>query len=62
MDLIGWYLATMHSIVGHDTTARFIGAPTGDRAECVICRYDRNPTAENRRAVEQALSRPGGTP
>jgi hypothetical protein len=56
MDTIGWYIATMHSILGHDTTARVIGAAPGDRADCVICQYDRNPTAENRPAVERALA------
>lgn len=61
MDPIGWYIATLHSILGHDTAARVIGEPAGDRSACVICRYDREPTTENRKAVEQALApAPGG--
>ncbi len=59
MDTIGWYIATLHSILGHDTAARVIGEPPGDRSECVICRYDRHPTAANRAAVEEALAPDG---
>lgn len=60
MDPIGWYIANLHRLLGHDKTAMVIGAPAYDRADCLICRYEREPTDENRRAVEQALTPTGG--
>ena len=43
MDTIGWYVATMHSLLGHDKTAAFIGQPPGDKDTCLICQYERYP-------------------
>jgi hypothetical protein len=56
MDRIGWYIATLHSLVGHNTAARYLGQPAGDRSECIICRYEQHPTSESRQAVIDALS------
>ena len=60
MDKIGWFIATMHQMVGHDTAAAFIGFPPGDRSACVMCQYEANPSAERRQAVIDAIgtSRP----
>jgi hypothetical protein len=55
MDRIGWYIATLHSLVGHDTAARYLGQPAGDRSECIICRYEQHPTPESRQAVIEAI-------
>jgi hypothetical protein len=41
MDTIGWYLASLHHTLGHRATARFLGMPEGDLADCILCRYER---------------------
>jgi hypothetical protein len=56
MDLIGWFIATLHSLQGHDKAAAMIGQEPGDKRLCVICRYERYPTDENRAAVIAALA------
>jgi hypothetical protein len=40
LDTIGWFIATLHQMLGHVVTARFLGQPVGDRGECILCRYD----------------------
>lgn len=59
MDPIGWFLVTLHGLLGHDKAAAFIGQPAGDRDACVICAYERQPTAEARQAVIRAIGVPG---
>ena len=56
MDTIGWYVATMHSLIGHDKTAAFIGQPSGDKDACLICQYERSPDERKRQAVINALA------
>lgn len=58
MDLIGWYIATLHDLLGHDIAAAVLGVHPGDKAECLICAYERQPIPERKRAVEAALARP----
>lgn len=55
MDVVGWFIATTHQLLGHDKAAGFIGVPPGDRRRCLICQYERDPTPENKAAVETAL-------
>lgn len=59
MDTIGWFIATLHQLIGHDKTAAVIGASAGDKTACVICAYEREPSDENRAAVLRALRPPG---
>lgn len=56
LDTVGWYLATMHQLLGHDATAAFIGAPAGDKAACVQCQHESDPSPESRQAVIRALA------
>jgi len=56
LDLIGWYIATLHSLIGHDKAASFIGAPIGDRQHCLICQYEHSPDDRKRQAVIDALA------
>jgi hypothetical protein len=60
MDRIGWYIATLHSMLGHAKTAQFIGQPEepGDRELCIICAYERQPTPARRQAVIDAIGSP----
>lgn len=55
MDPIGWAIANLHSMLGHDKAAMVLGVPAGDKDACVICRFERDPTGENRAAVYDAL-------
>jgi hypothetical protein len=60
LDIFGWFIATMHDLIGHDKTAAFIDQPAGNRDACLICTYDRERTEEARQAVIAALARNGG--
>lgn len=59
MDGIGWYIATLHSLLGHEKTAVVLGVDPGDTSACLICAYECEPTAERKRAVEDALAASG---
>jgi hypothetical protein len=56
LDAIGWFIASSHQLLGHDTTALMLGQPPGDRAACLICRHERRPTEATRQAVIRALA------
>jgi len=43
LDPIGWFIVTTHQPIGHDKTAALIGAPAGDKSECLICQYEQYP-------------------
>ena len=43
LDTIGWFIATLHSQLGHDKAAAVIGASVGDKSACVICQYEQYP-------------------
>lgn len=59
MDGIGWFIATLHGLLGHDKTAAFLGQPAGNPDDCLICQYEGAPSEPARQAVIQALARPG---
>ncbi len=59
MDTIGWFIANLHQMLGHDKTATVIGMPAGDRAACVICQYEAHPDKDTRAAVIRALAAEG---
>jgi hypothetical protein len=59
MDSTGWFIATTHGLLGHDTTAAILGQPPGDRTRCVLCTYERQPTIAHRAAVITALTPAG---
>lgn len=56
MDPIGWYIATIHSLLGHAKAAVAMGVPAGDEDDCLICRYERSLSAEDRESVLRALA------
>ena len=56
MDAIGWFIATAHSVLGHDHTASLIGSLPGDRTDCLLCKYERERTEASRQAVIHALA------
>ncbi len=55
MDAVGWFLATSHQMLGHDMTAAIIGMSVGDKAACILCQYEANPTEAKRREVVEAI-------
>jgi hypothetical protein len=40
MDTIGWLIATMHQMLGHDKAAAFLGQAPYNRATCILCLYE----------------------
>jgi hypothetical protein len=60
MDAIGWYIATMHQLLGHDAASAWLDVPPGDRSACTLCAYEADPTPERRAAVLAALANPPG--
>jgi hypothetical protein len=56
MDTIGWAIAMLHNLIGHDKAAAALGVPAGDKRACLICQYERNPAGQARQAVITALS------
>lgn len=56
MDTIGWFIATLHDLIGHDQAAAVIGVPSGDKASCLLCKHQREPNDITRQAVIRALA------
>lgn len=56
MDPIAWLIANLHLVLGHNKTAVFLGVPAGDKAECIICKFDRGEAT--REDVITALAPP----
>lgn len=40
LDTVGWFICTLHQLIGHRATANFIGMPEGDVTDCILCRYE----------------------
>jgi hypothetical protein len=38
MDILDWYIAMLHQLIGHDRTADYLGQPRGEKAQCRLCR------------------------
>jgi hypothetical protein len=58
LDPIGWFIANLHQLIGHDKAAAVCGVPAGDKTYCLICQHEANPTPDSRQAVIDALGRP----
>jgi hypothetical protein len=55
VDAIGWFIANLHEVLGHEKAAAVMGVPVGDQAACVICRYERTRSEEDRQVVLDVL-------
>jgi hypothetical protein len=55
VDAIGWFIANLHAMLGHEKAAAVMGVPAGDTAACVICRYERTRSEEDRQVVLDLL-------
>lgn len=40
LDTMGWFICTLHQLLGHRQTAAFIGQPAGNRTQCILCEYE----------------------
>jgi hypothetical protein len=56
LDPLGWAIANLHSLLGHDKAAAILGVPAYDKDACLICAYERHPTPEAKQAVYDALA------
>lgn len=56
MDTIGWFIANLHQLIGHDKAATVLMVPAGDKTYCVLCAYEANPNDLTRAAVKRALA------
>jgi hypothetical protein len=54
LDPVGALIGNLHHMIGHDATAAFLGQPSGDKARCVLCRYERGEATRDEAA--QALA------
>jgi hypothetical protein len=41
MDIVGWFIVTLHQMLGHNKAAAVIGCPPYNRNACILCRYER---------------------
>jgi hypothetical protein len=55
MDTIGWMIANIHQLLGHEKAAMALGVPVGDKDTCLICAYEVDPTDERKQAVIDAI-------
>jgi len=46
MDTIAWFIATLHSMLGHDKAAAYMNVPAGSKDDCMLCAYERASWAE----------------
>lgn len=62
MDIIGWYLATSHQMLGHDKAAALLGVDPGDKTRCILCRFEAGQASREdvQRQIGQAEPEPAG--
>ena len=41
LDSFGWFIWTMHQLLGHQKASVAIGVDPGDEEECTLCLFDR---------------------
>ena len=47
MDTIGWFIATLHQMLGHDKAATFLGEPPLDKRMCILCIYEKGHATQD---------------
>jgi hypothetical protein len=40
LDTVGWFIVTLHQLLGHRGAAAVLGEPQGDVRQCILCRYE----------------------
>lgn len=47
LDTVGWYIATLHQMMGHQKAAAVIGEDVGDSTLCILCLYEKGEATKN---------------
>ena len=55
MDIIGWFIANTHQLLGHDKAARVMMVDPGDKSQCLLCRFERCDPDVSRQDVIDAI-------
>lgn len=42
-DNLDVFIESLHKMLGHDTTARYLGVPVGDKSQCRLCHPELGP-------------------
>ena len=57
MDNIGWFIATLHQLIGHAKTAAFLGQPPYNADSCILCLYERGEATKEEVIAQIGTSR-----
>lgn len=41
LDTAGWFICTLHQMLGHEKARIVIGGEPGDPAQCILCQYEK---------------------
>lgn len=59
LDPIGMFIVNLHRLLGHNTAERIISPGwSGPREDCVLCKFEHDPSAANKQAVYDAIGSP----
>jgi hypothetical protein len=47
MDTVGWYIATLHQMLGHDKTAAALGEAPYNKNTCILCLYEKGEATKD---------------
>lgn len=57
MDPIGYYIATLHGLLGHDKAAAVVGEPPYNKNTCILCLYERGKASQDEVVAAIGVSR-----
>jgi hypothetical protein len=55
LDPIGWAIANLHQMLGHDKAAAVLDVPPYDKRDCLICQYEQYPGPDDPRYDSSGL-------
>ena len=57
MDTVGWFIATLHQMLGHRAAGVYLGMPyeEGEERDCLLCKYEKGEATKDE--VEEAIGR-----
>jgi hypothetical protein len=47
MDPIGWFIATLHQVLGHDKAAALLEQPPYNKNACVLCLFEQGKATKD---------------
>lgn len=60
MDTIGWFIATLHQIMGHDKAAAVLGQAPYNKNMCILCQYERGDAGITKQMVIDRIGSSSG--